>query len=1424
MQPDMTDRCSIFAKCLRLACLALPIVLAPARPAEAQRRAGSRAGEALFLDTDAAAAKKLAAARDLLSARQWSDGIDLVRQIAEQHGDKMVAASDGRYVSVQQYCNLLLSDLPAEGLLLYRKRTDPQARRWFESATGMHDEAGLRKIIRHAFLSSYGDEALWLLGELAWERGEVARARAYWEQLLPLDPRSAAGELAAVLRYPDASTDAALVRARLVLCSLMLGDVPRGERELAAFEKLHAQASGYLAGREGNLAATLAGQAELARQSMAAARSPETATFAGNACRNLVYSSGVDAGAVVWSEKLEPVRFDRAIRRFDDALDLPFLERGMNFRFERLGGAGPVEALSCFPVVRGNLLFYCDDNTVYARELLSETPGRGAWNSDAAIFRLPRDPSPPGAGRRRAGAPQYTLSLAEDRLFARLGDASIRGAQAALPAETSALVCLDLARQGDLAWLVKADELGLDGAGWIFDGAPVPDGDRLYVAMRRHTPQLQLNIGCFSAATGRMLWNRKVGLGLENFGGEIEEIQYQLLTVADDQVFCCTNLGGIAALDAREGALRWVTSYPRAEIETIVEFNRRQRYGPNPCLYDGGVLFAVPTDSDRVLALDAESGQLIWDAELPEHARQLLGVSDGKLIVAGDLLWALNADTGRVDWKIGSSAPEAGTLGRGVLANGLVYWPKRDEISLCEIATGREQRKIALAQSLGLPGGGNIVLADGLLVLAQAGRLSVIGEYGGLKKRHDDEVARAADDSQAWFRLGLIESAWQHPDKALIAWRQARTSACAHDEPAPLRNEIDRHLSRLLFAQAERALASGQSEPARATFEGALNVALPEERFGMRRRLAEMLEESGDLAQAARVWQGALDELSAQGFEAGSDRSRSAARQAAAEIDRLISVAGRDVYRQIEDAAQAEFARALDEDRLADVWPLLERYPHADSARKAGVRLAELLGREGDSYGSDRAWRRILDLAGGDRRTAARAYAGLAANAMTREHWRTAANCFQKLYDEFPDAIVSVAGQSASARELAPRFLTRIRENSLDAPRHASGESAWVRRWERTLSAGGVCVAPVGVPPAAGLGCICVCGAWIECLDLHDGHARWQLGLPDPPHWSGFIAGLLVLGGDSFVMGVAPEDGAIAWRRELSRSSADAPTRFAAGDDALYVLVAGSGLQCLRGEDGTTVWKFAPRQGRLQSCWKVDRDRIAVQTLRPDCWQLLNAADGALVADGPGPSVAWRNDPRSFPQQKLLGLSTDRHDLALVSSVDGRLQATYQGPISRVFSQPEMVQAGPAALAVIDATTLSRFDFSTGKPQWTRRLGPVVTRDAGEHLCADAERLYVASGGILRSISLADGRLQWEQYLGPVASSWCVLRTPEAVAAYPRGTSLSASIVFCDPATGALVERLNFRDAMRDVQLYSVNDRAVVTTDSRVYGLARREQ
>lgn len=1408
---------------VRQAIAAALLLAALVQTGQAQREAGAPASEGMFLDVDAAAAKKLAAARELVAARQWGDAIELIRQVGEQHGPRLVAHSPRLYVTVQMYCDLVLSSLPPEGLAAYRQRTDPQARRWFEDARRERDEQALQRILARAFVSSYGDDTLLLLGDLAWEAGDLPRARGYWEKLLPPEATSPAGNLPDRLRYPDASIEPAAIRARLVLCSVLQRPAPQAARELAEFRRLYPEAQGILAGTKANLGDTLAFQAELARKSGGWPRAVEAETFAGNPRRQTELPKPVDVGAVLWSVALDEFRIDATGRRTDDRFgDLP-VPRPLNLIRQRVAGGPTQEALSYFPIVHGNLLLYCSDRAIYARDLLSDKPGQGAWGGDAAIFRLPREFGEAlPAQSRRAGIPQFTLSVADNRVYARLGSLSSRGGVPGALSADSALVCLDLARQGDLTWQVKAHELPIEGGGWIFDGAPLPAGDRVYATLRRHEPQLQLNVACFEARSGKMVWNRKIGLGLENLGGDFDEIHHQLLSIADERLYYCTNSGAVAALDARDGAVRWIAAYPRAEIPTISDFNRRQQHGPNPCVIDGGRLYAAPADCDRVLAFDAESGRVLWSSEPRGNAHQIVGISSGRLIVAGDMLSALSIDDGRAAWTIGQSTPEAATYGRGALAGGLVYWPRREEIQLVDVATGKIRREVALAQQHGLAGGGNIVLADGLMVLAQSNRLSVFGEYGGLKKSRENEVALAPESIDAWLRLGLVEAAMQHPDAALQALRRA----CDNTSDADLReascgDESHGYLVRLLVAHARQHSEAGDLPSAVALLEEALQVSEPARRHDIRRRLAEHWQQAREPRQAIAVWQAAMDEAAAR--RAGAGMARGTADQAAArEIDRLIAQAGRDAYLSVEQAAADRFTAALDRGDLGRIQALLWQYPHSDAALDAARRLGRMQRESNDTYGSDWTWHWLLENSRSERRDRVLALSGLALNAFDRGHWRSAALWWQQLYELAPGAKIAVDGPEGAPADFAAILSTRRAEQAAARLADSDAGEPHERVWNRPLNPGARTVVPEGAPPAPESGCVLISDGFITCLDGRNGTPRWRLGVSEPAEWAGFVADLLVLVTRSSVLGIVPEDGRLVWEFPLGSSSVRGITaaRCLQTRDDLFVLTAGADVCRLYPQDGRIAWRYRPARGEVRPTGCAVDGRVVVRISSPDHWQVLDAEAGALVAEfdaPPGKPV----EPLPLGDGKAVGLVSGAQKIQVIDPALGRAVSTYQGPVSTVYAVPELLPAPSAALALIDATTLTRFDPRSGQRLWSRRFGSrQVGDDARGSTCGDGERIYVVSAGVLRGISLADGRLLWEQYLGPADWSWCVTRTASVVAAWPRAGEEGVSVTLCDPASGRFLERLNFSSSV-EVRVHEVGSTTIVASNAMICGLTR---
>ncbi len=222
-------------------------------------------------------ASRLEQARALATARNWDEAVDIYRELAADKTDRVVALDDARYVNLRTYCQLQLAQLPAEALTAYRRRVDPLAERWYRDGLATRDEQQLSRVVNELFCSSWGDDALLALGELALERADYDAARRAWEQINPQlrDPggRSMWQALRGInlnanwpevdgrwqtrkrppdwLAYPDTALDLADVRARLILASIRTGELDRAALELNAFRRWHPNAAGQLGGQEG---------------------------------------------------------------------------------------------------------------------------------------------------------------------------------------------------------------------------------------------------------------------------------------------------------------------------------------------------------------------------------------------------------------------------------------------------------------------------------------------------------------------------------------------------------------------------------------------------------------------------------------------------------------------------------------------------------------------------------------------------------------------------------------------------------------------------------------------------------------------------------------------------------------------------------------------------------------------------------------------------------------------------------------------------------------------------------------------------------------------------------------------------------------------------------------------------------------------
>ncbi|MGD9646765.1 MAG: PQQ-binding-like beta-propeller repeat protein [Pirellulales bacterium] len=680
--------------------------------------------DSVYLDTPDHVARTLEEQyNEYVKGGHWDDALDLLSTLASENGDKVVLASPRRFVSLREYCHARRAELPAEVRGRYRERVDAQAEVTYRAALAARDLDKLQSVADEFFVSSWGDDALWTLGELALERGQYGTARTAWQALLPVAQRvgaatDAADMASSRLVYPDTDLPAAEINARLVLVSILEGATARAERELADFQRLHPAAEGRLGGRLVKLGPVLASQLAASQQWPQPAVNDNWTTFGGSAERTKQLPRTVDVGAKDWEISLPEVVAD------DPPYAYPQVTPWRRY------GEGPLAKksallLSHHPAVVGNLLLLNTRDEVRAYDVRT---GRPAWGqASATVFRDSDDGLTPRHSQRGGfGIPRYTVTIAGRYLLARMGSPVTSNAnQGGLGEKSGYLVCLDLEAQGRLNWKIAPERDDK----WAFEGTPIADDECVYVAQRRSgEARPHALVAAYELASGTRRWVREVAGADTLAPGQVDETTSNLLTLHEGVLYFNTNLGAVAAIQATDGQIRWIHVYRQPQTgdlnQPLAHFHRDL----TPCIYHEGRILVAPSDTERILALDAATGELHWETRYAPDALHLLGVGGGHLIASGDRIYWINVASGKLVryWPDG---PEPKGYGRGVLADDVVYWPTRDCIYVFSQQSSELKRKIELRQRDEHGTGGNLLVTHDRLLVAAGDRLLAFGQF-----------------------------------------------------------------------------------------------------------------------------------------------------------------------------------------------------------------------------------------------------------------------------------------------------------------------------------------------------------------------------------------------------------------------------------------------------------------------------------------------------------------------------------------------------------------------------------------------------------------------------------------------------------------------------------------------------------------------
>jgi outer membrane protein assembly factor BamB len=296
-------------------------------------------------------------------------------------------------------------------------------------------------------------------------------------------------------------------------------------------------------------------------------------------------------------------------------------------------------------------------------------------------------------------AENWGLTLEADKVFAIMAAAD-RGTDA----RATRLVALDMSREGALL-LNEAPE----SEEAFFTGPPVVEGSLVAVGELSPGQGASAAVVCFDLWTRKVVWRRALGSGFHLVAEGRSPVFDMSISLASGTVYVNTNLGMIAALRLADGEPLWQYTYVRslaANASAAEGGLPTSGQHPRPCVVAGSRVIAAPADSDRLVALDAASGEPLWTAELSAAEVRLLAASGDRVILSGQRLWAINAATGKLDPHWGEEL--SGGAGQGAVAGELILWPTTGEILLVDRETGQPT-----SGALSLPTGGGANLAVG---------------------------------------------------------------------------------------------------------------------------------------------------------------------------------------------------------------------------------------------------------------------------------------------------------------------------------------------------------------------------------------------------------------------------------------------------------------------------------------------------------------------------------------------------------------------------------------------------------------------------------------------------------------------------------------------------------------------------------------
>ncbi|KGJ90646.1 outer membrane protein assembly factor BamB [Colwellia psychrerythraea] len=184
-----------------------------------------------------------------------------------------------------------------------------------------------------------------------------------------------------------------------------------------------------------------------------------------------------------------------------------------------------------------------------------------------------------------------------------------------------------------------------------------------------------------------VLWDRSVGDGVDDYFSRLKPI------VAYNKVYSASRMGDVIAFDKESGQRVWTVD--------LSDINNERSFWDSrlSALVAGGPTAGLNkvflgTENGDVFALDAETGELVWQAKIKGEVITPPAIDSGILVVnsASGLIKAFDANTGDELWKVEQDVPPLTLRGIStpvIASGGVLVGSGKGEISVYILEKGQ---------------------------------------------------------------------------------------------------------------------------------------------------------------------------------------------------------------------------------------------------------------------------------------------------------------------------------------------------------------------------------------------------------------------------------------------------------------------------------------------------------------------------------------------------------------------------------------------------------------------------------------------------------------------------------------------------------------------------------------------------------------